>query len=118
MKLFTAFPAANDPNKVQVSTLCVFTTNQYWQCAIWFHSCWCALRFAANLRHISEKRTTRLCAVQRLCEFAVQWIIKQTEPRGVGRDTRMYLSTYAVYIFVTSLILGGVLRFEANLTRV
>ena len=65
MKVFTAFSAANDPNKVQVSTLCVFTTNQYWQCAIWFHSCWCALRFAANLRHISEKeqRVSVQCCV-------------------------------------------------------
>ena len=106
MKVFTALSAANDPNKVQVSTLCVFTTNQYWQCAIWFHSCWCALRFAANLRHISEKRTMRLCAVQRLCEFAVQWIIKQTEEYG---EIWVCTFPYAVYVFVISLIVGGVL---------
>ena len=64
------------------------------------------------------KRTTRLCAVLRLCEFAVQWIIKQTEEYG---EIWVCTFPYAVYVFVISLIVGGVLyvfsEFDTCLNR-
>ena len=82
MKVFTALSAANDPNKVQFSTLCIFITNQNWWCSANVLSGFtivCVLCVLQRIWDASEKRTTRLCAVQCFCEGAVLWTIKQTE---------------------------------------